>query len=173
MPSMDQLTSQILGNTPGARNNNSSSKDKPAASSNVTTRDGTGADFTPTEQGYTDVMNREKIPNVQNPEGTEHYFNIDDPNVPDWQKNGISLDIPPYKPEIEDPCMSNCQVQAIKRQQNCAIFRKRVEAAMARAGCPSVIGPRPFNNSCNAGCGAYPAYSSNVYSAPTAPAVRK
>lgn len=160
---MDQLAASALANSYGGA---------PASTGltgDFTTKktEAGGTAFNQTTQGYVDVMNAEKPPN--NGEGENQFFNIDDPNFAGkWGGEPgkvLSLDLPPLKPDIQDPCMSNCALKAKARETNCAQLRARVELALEKAGCPSIVSPRPVNTSCYRGL-AYPPMYNTYYPAP-------
>lgn len=160
---MDQLAASALANAYGG-----------APASTGLTGDFTttktaagGTAFTQTSNGYVDVMNAEKEPN--NGTGENQYFNIDDPKYAGkWAgdaENPLSLDLPPLKPDLTDPCMSGCALKAKLRETNCAQLRARVEIALEKAGCPSIVSPKPVNTSCYRGV-PYPPTYTTYYPAP-------
>lgn len=124
--------------------------------------------------GYTDVMNFAGAPGV----GTDSnsHFNIDDAAWTEdkWQSEDLALNLPPASDVTgNDPCMSDCQRRALDREKKCQILRQRVQIALERAGCPSVINPGPPPNSSGCGsCGSCnlqnptPVYTSSSASAP-------
>lgn len=160
---MDQLAATALGNNmQGIPASTGLAGDfKPAAT------ESTGQAFTTTSQGYVDVMNAAAPPN--NGTGENQYFNIDDPAYAGkWGgEDGkvLQLDLPPIKPDLTDPCMSGCALKAKAREQNCAQLRARVELALEKAGCPSIVSPKPINTSCYRGL-AYPPMYNTYYPAP-------
>lgn len=100
--------------------------------------------------GFVDLMNGDAIPNVSTPGTPGFFFNIDDPNYADkWAgPDPIQLTLKPVQPDMTNPCMSNCEALAKKREANCSAFRLRVAQAMATAGCPSIITPIPERRPC-------------------------
>lgn len=160
---MDQLAASALANSYGGT---------PASTGltgdfTTTKTEAGGTAFNQTTQGYVDVMNAEKPPN--NGTGENQYFNIDDPAFAGkWAgETGkvLSLDLPPLKPDLTDPCMSGCALKAKLRETNCAQLRARVEIALEKAGCPSIVSPKPVNTSCYRGL-PYPPTYTTYYPAP-------
>ena len=99
---------------------------------------------------FEDLINQGDPPNVGPaqydpmaipPSAEAGYFNIDDPewDAHQWATKGINFRVPPIEPPAPSTCAERCADNDKERKKKCDAFRKRVAAAMKKAGCPSKV----------------------------------
>lgn len=153
MPTFDDLASEITGPVGGQSGPTGPTPTQRTQRTTKQTQNRAGWQPAAAKQGNTegfeDVMNLDKTPNVRDPEGKGR-FNIDEHTWEDnnWRNNELSLHLPPADGD-DDPCESNCAKKKREREKKCEILRKRVQNALYKAGCPSTVGiGPPANGTC-------------------------
>ena len=111
--------------------------------------------------GTGDPSSGQTGPNIY---GDEAYFNIDDTTFAkdenEWATKDLILKLDVAETDPPD-CFDKCQERFKQRAKNCAAVRKRVVAALKKAGCPTVAKAGKVTRTCG-GRGYYSSATSTT-----------